>query len=518
MDALMGIDLGSTSIKAVIYDTKGAFISSGSTPTETANLDSSHPEWVFWDPDVIWNSVCRAVKEALNRSSRDVDIAAVSVTGWGMDGIPLDDGGAPLYPFISWHCSRTEPQRQRFADTIGLEKLFSITGTQTMVIHTAYRMMWLQENKPGILDKAAVWLPIEDYINYKLCGVWGTDYSMASCTALFDQKKRAWSEELISAAGIPGRIFPEVRDSGTQIGTVTQKAAGESGLGQGTPVVLGGHDYHCGGLAVGAFDPGVVMDITGTWEILFSASETANLGPSVYRSGLVLESHVAKNRYNYAAYALSAGMLEWFKDEFALQECMEAEESGESVWKELMTKASAVPPGSRGVFFLPHFSGAVTPNVDPKSLGAFIGLSEQAERSVCARAVIEGLDYQFRELLDSFEAALGQDIKKVITVGGTTRNEFWMQNKADVSGKIIEVPEIEEATPLGAAILAGIGAGIFRDEKDGFNKTYKPGKIYTPEPDLSGRYDKYYSLYQKIYPSLKDINHEITDTLRSDNS
>lgn len=516
MDYLMGIDLGSTSIKAIIFKTDGNVVSSGSIPTKTAHMDPDHPEWIFWDPEMIWQNVSQAVRNALNKTGNDVNIAAVSVTGWGMDGLPLEKSGKPLYPFISWHCSRTEPQRQQFAEKIGLEKLFSITGTQTMMIHTVYRMMWLKENMPGILDKAATWLQIEDYINYKLCGAWNTDYSMASCTALFDQKNRIWSDELIDAAGIPRHIFPEVKDSGTKIGAVSRDAAADCGLKEGTPVVLGGHDYHCGSIAVGAFEPGVIMDITGTWEILFSSSDSPNLDNSVFNSGLVLESHVAKNKFNYAAYALSAGMLEWYKDEFAAQECINAQASGESVWIELMSKASIVPPGSHGVFFLPHFSGAVTPNVNPKSLGAFVGLSDRANRNVCTRAIIEGLDYQFRELLEAFESALGQTIEKVIAVGGTTRNKFWMQNKADISGRKVEVPAIEEATTLGAAIMAGIGVGIYKDEKDGFNKTYKPGKTYKPDLNTTEKYNQYFHIYKKIYPSLKNISYDIFNQFRTE--
>lgn len=513
MDYLMGIDLGSTSIKAVVYDENGKAAASGSTPTKVSYLNADHPDWAFWDPEIIWESVCLSAKEALS-GLEGGGISAVAVTGWGMDGLPLDKRGEPLYPFISWHCTRTEPQRKKFADLVGLEKLFSISGTQTMTIHTAYRMMWIMENYPEILPKADVWLPIEDFVNFKLCGALGTDYSMASCSALFDQKERRWSDELIELAGIPRHIFPEVRDSGTGIGTISGEAARDCGLKEGTPVVQGGHDYHCAALAVGAFEPGVVMDITGTWEALIASATDANLDQSIFRSGLLLESHVARNKYNYAAYALSAGMLEWFKDEFAAEECLCAEKEGTTVWQELMGKAAAVPPGSNGVFFLPHFGGAVTPYVDAKSLGAFVGLSDRAERGVCARAVIEGLDYQFQELLESFESALNQPVEQVIAVGGTTRNEFWMQNKADISGRTVEVPAIEEATPLGAALLAGIGVGIYSNEDDAHKKTYSPGKTYKPNSEAASLYKQYYPIYKQIYPSLKNVSQTIFDQFR----
>ena len=515
MDYLMGIDLGSTSIKAVVYDVKGNLVTSGSVPTQTSHLDPDHPDWVFWDPDIIWSSIVSAIREALQSVDTPSRVRSVAVTGWGMDGLPIDRDGNPLYPFISWHCPRTQPQSEAFSSRLGPEKIFSVAGTQVMSIHSVYRMMWVKEHFPEILDKTATWLLIEDFINYRLSGEIATDFSMASCTSLVDQKKRIWSDELIAEAGLPRSMFPEIQESGTKIGEVTKKAASETGLVQGTAVVLGGHDYHCGGLAVGAFDPDLVMDITGTWEILFAGTSEANVSSEVFRSGLLLESHVVRNRYNYAAYALSSGMLEWYKDYFCSEEQREAEQGSTSIWEILMNGAAGVPAGSKGVFFLPHFSGAVTPNADPKSLGAFIGLHEGVDRNCMTRAVIEGLDYQFRELIDAFESAMGKPVAKIVAVGGTTRNGFWMQNKADVSGKAIEVPSIEEATPLGTAMLAGIGIGVYADEKDAFEQVYRPGKVYEPDTALKNAYDDYYSIYQQIYPGLKNISHSIFDAFRT---
>jgi xylulokinase len=514
MDLLLGIDLGSTSIKAVLYDTDGNLITSGSTPTEVSHLDPDHPDWAFWDPDVIWESVAGSTRKIINTFENPQDIKALAVTGWGMDGLPVDKDGNPLYPFISWHCSRTESQSRKWSSALGAEKIFSIAGTQVMAIHSVYRMQWMMEHHPEIMAKTDTWLLIEDFINYRLCGVMGTDFSMASCTSLVDQKGRRWSDELIDLAGLPRNIFPEIRQSGTIIGNVTSAAAKSTGLAEGTPVVLGGHDYHCAGLAVGAFEPGIVMDITGTWEILFAATSQANLDKAVFDSGLLLESHVAKDCYNYACYALSAGMLEWFKDQFAAAEAAEAEKLGTVIWEPLMKGAAAAPVGAKGVFFLPHFSGAVTPHVDPKSLGAFIGLSETAEKGVMLRALIEGLDYQFRELVESFETALETKIEKIVAVGGTTKNTFWMQNKADISGKVIEVPGIEEATPLGAAMLAGIGAGIYKNERDAFTRTYRRGNTYTPNPTAVKEYDRYYPIYKRIYPALKELSSEIFESFK----
>jgi xylulokinase len=515
MDYLLGIDLGSTSIKAVLFDFGGNLITSGSVPTEASNLDPEHPEWVFWDPDIIWKSVVTAIKEVIAKVDHASQIKSVAVSGWGMDGLPIDKDGNYLYPFISWHCLRTHPQSEAFSSRLGAEKLFSIAGTQVMNIHSVYRMMWVKEHFPEIIDKTHTWLLIEDYINYRLSGEISTDFSMASCTSLVDQKKRMWSDDLIKEAGLPRAMFPEIKPSGTQIGEVTKIAARETGLDSGTAVVLGGHDYHCAGLAVGAFDPDRVMDITGTWEGLFAGTPEANLSKDVFQSGLLLESHVVRDRYNYVAYALSAGMLEWYKDYFCAEEKGWADENNVSIWEILMDGASKVPTGSKGVFFLPHFSGAVTPIADPKSLGAFIGLHEGVDRNCMTRALIEGLDYQFRELIEAFESALGKPVEKIIAVGGSTRNEFWMQNKADVSGKSIEVPGCEEATALGTAILAGIGIGVYTDEKDAFNRTYRAGKVYVPDPSASRTYNEFYPIFKSIYPGLKNISHSIFNVFRT---
>ncbi|TFG57630.1 MAG: xylulose kinase, partial [Spirochaetales bacterium] len=209
------------------------------------------------------------------------------------------------------------------------------------------------------------------------------------------------------------------------------------------------------------------------------------------------------------------GMLEWFKNNFAAEEQKLADAKGVSVWDPLMDLAKEVPAGSRGVFFLPHFAGAGAPHVDNRSLGAFAGLNEGADKGVLLRALIEGLDYQFLEFIVNLEKALGEKLERVVAVGGTARNSFWMQNKADVSGKAVEVPGYEEATPLGTAMLAGIGAGIYADEADAFKRVYKAGSVYEPDKANHELYRQYFEVYRKLYPGLKDISHTIFDMFRS---
>ena len=182
MGNLLGIDLGSTSIKAVAYDLAGNIIASHSVPAEIKHLDSDHPDWAFWDPDNVWHNTVTVIKRVLDQTGYATDIKGIAVTGLGMDGVPLDQNGQWLYPFISWQCTRTEPQSRAFSQKFGAENIFSITGKQVLHIDTLYRLVWMKENHPEILDKTDKWLLIEDFINFMLCGRQATDYTMASCT------------------------------------------------------------------------------------------------------------------------------------------------------------------------------------------------------------------------------------------------------------------------------------------------------------------------------------------------
>jgi xylulokinase len=515
MAFLLAIDLGSTSIKAVAYDLAGNIVASHSVPAEIKYMDPDHPTWAFWDPDIVWNSTITAIKSVLDQIGKTDVVKGIAVTGLGMDGVPLDQSGQCLYPFISWQCTRTEPQSRAFSQKFGAEKIFNITGKQVLHIDTLYRLLWMKENHPEILDKTDKWLLIEDFINFKLCDRQATDYTMASCTSLFVQKTLNWSDELFGSAGLDKALFPEALPSGSVLGGVSNKAAKETGLKEGTPVVLGGHDYICAALAVGAFVPDVIMDVTGTWEIIVRTLPRLILNQEIFEAGINVEGHVAKEAYLLAGYSPSALMLEWFRDNYGFEEKEIETRTGKADWETLMEKAAQAPCGSNGVFFLPHLAGAGTPDIDSRSLGAFIGLSATTDKGCMLRAIIEGLDYQFKDILFSFERAIAGNIQKIIAVGGAVRNQLWMQNKADVTGKVIEVPALEEATTLGAALLAGIGLGLYKDEQDAFQQTYKEGRVYEPDPNRQKLYEDYYQIFKKLYPSLKEVNHDIFKKFKS---
>ena len=509
MDYLLGIDLGSTSLKAVVFDLAGNVVARGSQPTERYHPEPAHPEWTVWQPEQIWGGTAAAIKAAVSSLGDPRQIRGVAVTGMGMDGVPMDGDGRWLYPFISWHDPRTEPQFRWWEEHVGADRQFAIGGNVLWRFNTALRLLWMAEHRPEILARTDKWLLIEDFLNYMLCRRQATDYTMASCTLLFDQHTRDWSDEILRLSNIERRLLPPPYPSGTVLGEVCPEAAAATGLAPGTPVVLGGHDMLCSALPVGAFKPGVVLDVTGTWEIVLTATAQPVLTPEVRQAAMCVESHVARNTYVTWGSTVAADMLEWYRREYGLAARLQAEKDGGSDWDYLMAPAEAAGLGARGVMFLPHMSSGYCPVVDAGSLGAFVGLSNFATHGDLLRAIVEGLDYQFRDIVEVLEKGLGVQADRVVAVGGAVHNKFWMQNKADVAGRPIDVPDVDEATPLGAAILAGIGVGAYRDEQDALEHVYKPGVTYLPDPGRAEKYAQGFGIYRQLYPALKDISHAL---------
>ena len=241
---------------------------------------------------------------------------------------------------------------------------------------------------------------------------------------------------------------------------------------------------------------------------------THDVTPEVQKLGVTVETHVARDTYAIWGGAVAADMLEWYRKEYGFEAQQRAEKEGGVDWDFLMAEASASPAGARGVMFLPHMSAAGCPVVDARSLGAFVGLSNFVQRGDMLRAVIEGLDYQVLDIMSSLKDGTGIGADRLVVVGGATRNTFWMQNKADVTGLPIDVPEVEEATPLGAAILAGIGVGLYKNEQDAFEHVYKPGKTYQPDSKLAPKYVEWFKIYKQLYPALKPVSQQLYDQFR----
>lgn len=498
------VDLGSTSTKVCLYAANGTCVAMASRPTERYNpFADTHPEWVFWNPEAIWDGVCAALREVLAGIDDPARVAGVAVTGMGMDGVPVDAQGNTLYPFISWHCGRTAPQAAWWEKTIGAERTFAIAGFPPWAMTGVMRVLWMMEHEPAIIERAESWLLIEDFVNFRLCGVRATDPSMASCMLLFDQGNRAWSAELIDASGIPRRLLPEVKPSGTLLGHVHAASSRATGLPQGTPVVLGGQDHLCGTLAVGAHQPGIVSNVMGSWENLIATVARPDCSRELGLAGICVQAHVAPERYAAWGGAPSASALTWLR-----------EVTGDAArpWEEVIAECERdSQTGAGGLVFLPYLSTATCPVNDGRAAGAFIGLLNTTRKADLCRAVIEGLNYQFLHILQTMERNMNTTFKRIVVSGGATRSKFWLQNKADISGMPVEVSAIEDTSPLGVAMLAGVTLGLWPDLDAAAARAKGPTRIFQPDAARHARYQPLSNIYQSLAPALRPANHALAD-------
>ena len=499
---LAAVDLGSTSTKVCLYAPDGRCAASASRPTDRYNpFAAQHPEWVFWNPDAIWNGVCEGLRECLAAVGDPSRVAGIAVTGMGMDGVPVDERGEALYPFISWHCGRTAPQAAWWAREIGAERTFGIAGFPPWAMTGVMRVRWMMENEPALLERASSWLLIEDFVNFKLCGVRATDPSMASCMLLLDQKRRDWSDELVKASGIPRRLLPEVKPSGTRLGAVHAESARSTGLPEGTPVVLGGQDHLCGTLPVGAHRPGIVSNVMGSWENLIATADHAECAWPLGQAGICVQAHVASGRTAVWGGSPSASALTWFR---------ETAGDASRPWEEVVADcARNSQPGAGGVIFLPYLSSAACPVNDSRAAGAFVGLLNTTSKADLYRAVIEGLNFQFQHILATMERSLGTRFERIVASGGATRNDFWLQNKADIAGMDVEVSAVQDTSPLGAAMLAGVALGVWATLDEAVERVKGPTRVFHPDAPRHARYKPLTAVYQSLAPVLQPANHAL---------
>lgn len=510
---LMGIDIGSTNIKAIIFSIRGELISIGRKKTRPIyKKNENDNQEIFWSPEDIWRNVAGAIRESLKKIDDIGKIKGIAVTSFGQDGVPMDEKGEILYPFISWHDTKTIKQKKDFIKKIDEYEIFKISGARPWYIHSLFRIIWIRENRPDIYKNIYKWLLLTDYINYKLSGEIISDYSESSTTLVLNQQKLKWSDKLLKTAGVNKNIFPKLDYSGKQIGEVTPEASKIIGLKVGTPVVLGGHDNNCSAFASGGFLNGSLVSITGTFESNMLFSNLPIINKDSFKNNLTCEKSVIKDKYLLLGGLYAGGILEWFDKIIFKSRVFNKKSIKNDLFYLLDSLKNSIKIGSNGIFMLPHLIGNLCPNNDEKSLGLFIGLSEKVKLIDFISAIIESINYQSLLVCETLIKVRGLNFKEVINVGGGSYNSFWMQNKADIFGRNIKVPQIKESTALGAALLAGIGVGVYKDYEDAINKVITGYTIYEPNGNNHKVYKKYYKeIYLNLYDLSRKINHKISD-------
>ncbi|MBN2471718.1 MAG: xylulokinase [Anaerolineae bacterium] len=486
---LLGLDVSTTGAKALLIDPQGKVISSASTPL---SLSTPRPLWSEQAPAEWWAGIAASIRAALDQAGASGEqIAAVGLTGQMHGLVMLDEAGEVLRPAILWNDQRTAAQCDDIRARLGRERLIQITGNDALTGFTAPKILWVQQNEPDVYAKCRHILLPKDYIRFRLTGEYAIDRAGGAGTILFDLKTRTWSPEVLDALGIPAEWLPPTFEGTAITGQVSAAAAAETGLKAGTPVVGGGGDQAAGAVGMGAVQPGIVALTLGTSGVVFATTETALIEPE---GRLHAFCHAIPDRWHFMGVMLSAaGSLQWYRDTLAPGIDFDT----------LLTPAESVAPGSEGLFFLPYLTGERTPYPDPLARGAWVGLTVRHTQAHMTRAVLEGVAFGIK---DSFmliqEAGLGE-ISQVRIAGGGAKSPLWRQIMADVLGAELVTVNTTEGAAFGAALLAGVGAGLYPDGATACEATIQVTGSTVPGPNAA-RYPAYYERYRALYPALAD--------------
>jgi xylulokinase len=500
---LIGIDVGSQSIRAIAFDVGGAKLLAAARPTPFA---SSAPGRGEYDPDTLFAVVVELIGE-LARGLGGRAVAGMSVASVGESCVAVDDAGRPVAPAIVWFDRRTEAQAATLATKVDDERVFDITGMPFDPTLTLFKLAWLRDSDPAAFARVHRVMMIADWITFRLSGVQATDPTLASRTLYFDIHERAWSAEMLGLIGLEVSALPTIRPSGYPLGKVLQSVLSATGLAGNPVVAVGGHDDLCGLFSVGLASPGMVLDNLGTGESLLLATDTPSNARLVQQRGY-FQGAIGLHRpmsYIFGGIVSSGGAVEWLRSIL-----------GGASHADLIAEASLVPPGSDGLIFVPYLGNCPPPNIEAEPSGAFVGLRAGTTRGALYRAILEGLAMQSRLMLDGMISLPGIAPPRAIRmIGGGTRNSLFMSIKADNFVQPVSVVTEPEATALGAAILGGLGAGIWSNLDAALECL--PRDEHRVEPTASAtRYEELRnSVFARAHLQLKPLSLDLAEFRRN---
>jgi xylulokinase len=493
---LLAIDIGTTHCKAGLLAADGTALSIAS---KSMVAHTAQAGYQYFDPEELLQLVARAVQEVTR--DHPEPIAAIGIASMAETGLLADRRtGAPRSALIPWFDTCSQPQADTIVARSNPLELYQRFGLRASFKNSLTKLLWLCVSYPSITTDA-VWLSSADFVLYHLTGVWGTDYSLASRTLAFRVDQRSWDAAWLREWGFSADVFPPALPSGTPAG-VTR--GGIFGLPSGIPVAVCGHDHVCAAFAVGATEPGVVFDSMGTAETLIGALPQRELTEDDYHIGLQYGCHVAHDRgYWMGSLSTSGGSVEWLRSFLG----------GTPIsYREVEEMLASAPADPTGIIYFPYLLGSGSPHSDPKVRGAFIGLNASHRAKDLLKALLEGVAFEMEYIRRAGERMVGQAIPTFLVAGGGTHYTSWMQIKADVSGCRISVLAEREATLLGAALVAGIGCGVYSGEAEalaGLDRS--PARAYEPD---SRRHHVYVDLYEGGYLPFQEPlrRYEVTMT------
>ena len=471
MRYLIGIDIGTSGTKTVLFDTDGNVVKS---KTVEYPLYQPHNGWAEQNPEDWWN----AARETLEY------VGTENVVGIGLSGqmhglVMLDEKGGVIRPSIIWCDGRTAAECEEITEKVGRDRLIEISANPALAGFTASKIMWVKKQEPENYAKCRHILLPKDYIRYRLTGEFATDVSDASGMQLLDVKNRVWSEEIAKKLGIDTALLPKLHES-TEI----------SGYYHGIPVAAGGGDNACAAVGCGVVSPGKAFTTVGTSGVVYAHTDR----PIIDKAGRVHTFCCAvPGKWHVMGVTQAAGLsLKWFRENFA----------SDISYREADEAAKSVPPGAEGLIYLPYLMGERTPHLDPDARGVFFGISAMHERKHFIRAVMEGVAYSLRDCLEVLRE-MRIPVDGMLAVGGGAKSELWCKIMAGVYGMPLHTFKSNEGAALGAAILGGVAANVYPTVEAACEKLCKASQVQKAEN--TEKYDRVYSVYKSLYPSVKDI-------------
>ena len=495
MACLMGIDLGTSSLKTLLTDHDGNKIALRAKDYQFASPRTGFAEH---DPEEWWDACVETVRGVIEDSGiSPEDIDGIGFSGQMHGAVLLDEEMRPIRPAIL-HCdARSGAQVRRIKEELG-------DDVQRLMMNPVYSgflfvsLLWVRENEPDNYSRIRCVMLPKDYLRYKLTGNIGSDHSDASATLAYDVENGCWSKEILDRFGIPVEWFPPVCNTADAVGNVSPEAAGITGLSVRTVVAAGGGDQVMQGIGNGVIRPGQAIANIGTsGQVSFQSSKPIR-NPALSTNTF---GGYERGRWITMGAIMNAGLcLKWWRGITKQQD-----------YTELNDEVASVPPGSGGVVFLPYLNGERTPHLDPDLSGAFMGVNLGTGRAQLNRAVMEGVTYALYQCIELCgELGLTPE-GAVVASGGGARSLPWLQIQADVFGAPIKVAKGEEQACLGAAIAGGVAAGIYRDVEEGCERAVRyQDLVVMPDPERHEAYGEYYRMYKEIYSAGGDVLHRLT--------
>lgn len=472
MTALVGLDVGTTGVKAIAVSPEGEVLARAE---EAYALSTPRPGWAEQDPEDWW----RATDRALARIG--VEPAGIGLSGQMHGLVALDAAGRVLRPAILWNDQRTGAECAEIEERVGFDRLVALTGNRALAGFTAPKLLWLRRHEPDVYGRIARVLLPKDYVRLRLTGEHATDVADASGTLLFDVAARRWSDEVLEALELPDSWLPPALESPAVSGTTSD----------GVPVAAGAGDQAAGALGVGVDAAGRLSVVLGTSGVVFAALPEFRADP---RARVHAFCHAVPDRWHVMGVMLSAaGSLRWLREEVV-----------GAAYDQLLAEAARWPPGAEGLLFAPYLAGERTPHADPDARGAFVGLSLRHDRGALARAVLEGVAFGLRDSLDLL-VALGVQPEAGRVSGGGARSRLWLTIVASVLGIPLERTAVEEGAAFGAALLGGVAAGTFADAAEAVAACVRVRETVEPHPDWREVYAGALARFRRLYPALHSV-------------